>query len=144
VASIKDRTFSLAVRNNSIADPRMHGGSSIVDCTVSFGVECLSLMQAINRGLRAGVIMKRTVISIAGLMLATVSSVAQAAPIAPFRVNGKTYPQTLTRIDYYRPYYASPYYRPYYRPYYYNPYYIPYYYYGCRRFYSWGYLHCVW
>jgi hypothetical protein len=88
--------------------------------------------------------MRRTVIAIAGLTLATTSSFLQAAPIAPFRADGKTDPRGLTKIDYYRPYYASPYYRPYYRPYYYNPYYIPYYYYGCRRFYSWGYLHCVW
>jgi hypothetical protein len=86
---------------------------------------------------------RRTVVAIAGLTLATISSVLQAAPIAPLRANGGIY-STLTRIYYYRPYYASPYYRPFSRQYYYNPYYIPYYYYGCRRFYSWGYLHCVW
>jgi hypothetical protein len=88
--------------------------------------------------------MKRTVIAIAGVMLATTSSDSQAAPIAPFRASGKIDPQAVTRIYYYRPYYALPYSRPNYGPYYYNPYYIPYYYYGCRRFYSWGYLHCVW
>lgn len=86
--------------------------------------------------------MKRTVAT-AWLMLAIISSL-QAAPIAPFQASGKIDPQAVTRIYYYRPYYVLPYSRPSYGPYYYNPYYIPYYYYGCRRFYSWGYLHCVW
>lgn len=89
--------------------------------------------------------MRRTVIAIVWLMLATISSL-QAAPIAPVRRSSSTDAPALTKVYYYyyRPYYAAPYYRPYYRPYYYNPYYVPYYYYGCRRFYSWGYLHCVW
>jgi hypothetical protein len=99
----------------------------------------LGLMQAIDLGLRVGVTMKRTVIATAWLTLAIISSL-QAAPIAPFRASSNTDPHALTNVYYYKPYYA----RPYYRPYYYNPYYIPYYYYGCRRFYSWGYLHCVW
>jgi hypothetical protein len=88
--------------------------------------------------------MKRTILATAGLTLVAISSAPQAAPIAPFRADSNTDAQEPTKIYYYRPYYAGPYYRPYYRPYYYNPYYIPYYYYGCRRFYSWGYLQCVW
>jgi len=79
------------------------------------------------------------------LLLAIVASVWPAAAFVPLAPAGKTDPQVSTKIYYYRPYYASPYHRPYYRPYsYYNPTYIPYYYYGCRRFYSWGYLRCVW
>jgi hypothetical protein len=88
--------------------------------------------------------MKRTVIAIAGLTLATIWSAPQAAPIAALPANGNTAAQAPTKIYYDRPNWAGPYYRPYYRPYYYNPYYIPYYYYGCRRFYSWGYMRCVW
>jgi hypothetical protein len=87
--------------------------------------------------------MTRTTITIAGLSLAIVSSALHAAPIASLRANGEA-DQVTTKIYYYRPYYARPSYQPYYRPYNYNPYYVPYYYYGCRRFYSWGYLHCIW
>ena len=86
--------------------------------------------------------MSRTAITIAMLMFATFSAASNAMPITPFRASADTDQQTITNIYYYRPYYPRPSYRP--RPYYYNPYYIPYYYYGCRRFYSWGYLHCVW
>src|SRR5262249_32301185 len=108
-------------------------------------MECLCDRVGTYQGLRTIMTMKRTLIAIAGLTLASISSVLQASPIASFGASGKTDPQAPTRIDYYRPYYPSPYYRPYYRSYYYyNPSYIPYYYYGCRRFYSWGYLHCGW
>jgi hypothetical protein len=88
--------------------------------------------------------MKRAAITI-GLLFATMPSGSQALPIVPFQAAAYTDPQAVTRIYYYRPYYAgSYYYRPNYQSYYYNPYYIPYYYYGCRRFYSWGNLRCVW
>jgi hypothetical protein len=88
--------------------------------------------------------MKRTAITIAWLMFAIFSSPLEAAPIIPLGAGNNFNPSAITTVYYYRPYYASPYYRPYYRPYYYNPYYVPYYYYGCRRFYSWGYMQCVW
>jgi len=85
--------------------------------------------------------MKRTAIPIAALTFA-ISSASLAAPIVPLPPGARADLRTITDVYYYRPYYG--YYRPYYRPYYYNPYYVPYYYYGCRRFYSWGYLRCVW
>jgi hypothetical protein len=88
--------------------------------------------------------MKRTAITIAWLMFALVSLPSQASPIIPLRAGNNLMPPAITTVYYYRPYYALPSYRPNYRPYYYNPYYVPYYYYGCRRFYSWGYMQCVW
>jgi len=83
--------------------------------------------------------MKRATIPIAGVIFATILSTSSAAPIVPLPDSDR---RAITKAYYYRPYYGS--YRPYYRPYYNNPHYIPYYYYGCRRFYSWGYLRCIW
>jgi hypothetical protein len=85
--------------------------------------------------------MKRATMPIAGLIGAILSSTSPATPLMPLS-GGAADLRTITKVYYYRPY--SVYYRHYYRPYYYNPYYVPYYYYGCRRFYSWGYLRCVW